>query len=319
MKTKKPDNQLKFSSLNVCKLIDQVSCLSCSGRNLIFLPERESLFCQDCNSIYPVVKQVPVMLPSKIKESQGESEIHKIYGTPFSYIEHYQKDAIEFDYFQSREGATAHSERRIREYISSEIRTGSGKILDLGCGSAWVAGIFCMKGYEVTSLDISEINVIKALDLYPFENHLGIVADAFHLPYPDNSFDFIVASEVLEHVKEPADFISNLFKILKPGGTLLVTTPYREKINYSLCVHCNRMTPHNAHLHSFDDKILAALLFCEDLRSFNISAFGNKVLIHLRTHVLLKYSGFRTWKMIDRIADLIYRAPSTYLAEWKKK
>ena len=38
----------------------------------------------------------------------------------FNYIDHYQKDAAEFDYFEERKGATAHDERRVREYIFSK-------------------------------------------------------------------------------------------------------------------------------------------------------------------------------------------------------
>jgi hypothetical protein len=39
----------------------------------------------------------------------------------FNYIDHYKKDAEEFDYFEERKGATAHDERRVREFIISKI------------------------------------------------------------------------------------------------------------------------------------------------------------------------------------------------------
>jgi hypothetical protein len=39
----------------------------------------------------------------------------------FNYIEHYKKDAAEFDYFEERKGATAHDERRVREFIISTV------------------------------------------------------------------------------------------------------------------------------------------------------------------------------------------------------
>ena len=79
--------------------------------------------------------------------------------------------------------------------------------------------------------------------LYPNEKHFGITADSFHLPFNDNSFDSIIASEIIEHVYDPEGFIKELFRVVKKGGSLIVTTPYKEKIIYYLCVHCNQKTP----------------------------------------------------------------------------
>ncbi|MBK6678888.1 MAG: hypothetical protein IPG53_02180 [Ignavibacteriales bacterium] len=50
----------------------------------------------------------------------------------FNYIEHYKNDAEQFDYFETRSGATAHDERRLREYIISEI--------DVKKGGFWMLG-----------------------------------------------------------------------------------------------------------------------------------------------------------------------------------
>ena len=177
----------------------------------------------------------------------------------FNYTEHYEKDASEFDYFEKRKGATAHDERRVREFIISKVGKNVNSILDVGCGRAWVADHFLRKGVKVYSLDISITNPAKAVKLYPSENHSGIVADSFRLPFADNSFDCVIASEIIEHVINPAEFIKELFRVVKKGGELIITTPYKEKIQYYLCIHCNKKTPANAHLHSFDEKILEGL------------------------------------------------------------
>ena len=76
----------------------------------------------------------------------------------FNYIDHYKKDAVEFDYFEERKGATAHDERRVREYIISKIPKKVNSILDVGCGNGWVAKEFLPKGKQVYSLDISVTN-----------------------------------------------------------------------------------------------------------------------------------------------------------------
>ena len=71
----------------------------------------------------------------------------------------------------------------------------------------------------------------------------GLIADAYKLPFNPNTLDCIVASEIMEHTFNPEKFISNLLNVLKPGGKIIITTPYDEQINYHLCVHCNHPTP----------------------------------------------------------------------------
>jgi SAM-dependent methyltransferase len=60
--------------------------------------------------------------------------------------------------------------------------------------------------------------------------------DATRLPFPDNTFDCVVTSEVLEHIQDDVSAISELTRVLKPGGRLGVTVPtmWPEKINWML-------------------------------------------------------------------------------------
>ena len=237
----------------------------------------------------------------------------------FNYIEHYQKDAVEFDYFEEREGATKHDERRVREYIISKVPKDVKSILDVGCGSGWVAEHFAKKGVKVHSLDISVTNPSKAMQLYPSKRHFGIVADSFRLPFADKSFDCVIASEIIEHVVNPAEFIKEVFRIVRKGGRLIITTPYKEKLIYYLCVHCNKKTPVHAHLHSFNEKMLEGYYEGNDLESFKYETFGNKLLIFLRTYILLKFLPFWLWKIKDRIANFIYNNPIHIICIYSKK
>jgi len=237
----------------------------------------------------------------------------------FNYIEHYQKDAVEFDYFEVRKGATKHDERRVREYIISKVPKDVSSILDVGCGSGWVAEHYTKKGIKVHSLDISITNPAKALQLYPSEKHAGIVADSFRLPFANNSFDCVIASEIIEHVVNPAEFIKEVFRVVKKGGILIITTPYKEKLMYYLCIHCNQITPVHAHIHSFDEKMLEGYYKDDDLESFKYETFGNKLLIFLRTYVVLKFLPFWLWKIKDWIANFIYNNPIHIICIYSKK
>lgn len=300
------------------KLLTLIKCIKCNHDNITVSPEGDELICTNCKQTYPIHNQIPLMLQNNEEPNLIESEIHKKQGTVFNYIDHYQKDAVDFDYFQVRESGTEHSEERVREYILSQIPKKTKNILDVGCGKAWVAKLCCPKNIEVVSMDIALTNVAKALKKYPFDNHSSVVADVFTLPFKENSFDCIIASEIIEHVVYPDIFVKNLMQILKPGGVLIITTPYKEKLNYSLCIHCNKLTPRHAHIHSFDEKILKELYNDSDVKSFEYITFGNKVLMHLRTHVFLRFLHFIIWKAIDKIVGFMYKAPASILVKWKK-
>lgn len=237
----------------------------------------------------------------------------------FNYIEHYKKDATDFDYFEERKGATAHDERRVREFIISKVEKNVKSILDVGCGRAWVADYFLPQGVKVFSLDISVTNPAKAVKLHPSENHFAITADSFHLPFDDNSFDCVIASEIIEHVVDPEEFAKELFRVVNKGGKLIITTPYKEKIIYYLCIHCNKKTPAHAHIHSFDEKKLEGLYSGEDLEKFGYETFGNKLLIFLRTYSILQFFPFGLWKLKDKFANLIFNKPIHIIGVYKKK
>lgn len=304
--------------MKINDFIEIVHCLNCGKPDLKLSEDANELVCMNCNQSYIIKNGVPVFIALTDYEKESQSSLHKNYNTQFKYVDHYQKDGEEHDYFQERGAGTEHGDRRVREYIFSKINKKTGRILDVGCGRAWVAEELCPKNYEIVSMDISLDNTSKALKKYLFENHSAVVADAFSLPFNENVFDYIIASEIIEHVVDPATFVKNLVQILKPGGTLIVTTPYKEKIKYTLCVHCNKPTPYYAHLHSFDEKILTSLYFGDDIKSCEYYTFGNKIPIHLRMHVFMRYFNFWWWKRFDRVFNFIYNAPFRILVKWEK-
>ena len=264
------------------KLSERLQCPKC-GSALAFV--EPTLQCAKCGSVYPIEQEVPILTAKR--EGDG-----------WDYLEHYKTDAEVFDYFEDRPAGTEHEEERLREYILHELPV-SSSILDVGCGKAWVAKTFQNKGVFVCSLDATVINTAKALKHYPSGDHAAVVADAFHLPFKEGSFEAVIASEIIEHVVDPAAFVRELYRVLSPGGTLIVTTPYKEVLRYTLCIHCNQNTPWNAHLHSFDEKTLASFLRDESNAKVSWKTFGNKALIHLRTHTLLSFLPFRGWKFVD--------------------
>ena len=226
----------------------------------------------------------------------------------FDYLTHYEQDAEHFDYFEAAHGATAHSERRLREYILSLVPQNAGSILDTGCGSAWVAKAFQNSGRFVCSLDISLVNTSKAIERYPSPNHVAVVADSYRLPFKEGSFDCIVAAEIIEHLHDPQAFADELMRVVKPGGTVLISTPYQERLVYEICIHCHLATPHNAHLHSWTKDQLSHL-FAINSESMRFLTFNNKLLLFVRLYPILQFFPLPLWKAVDAIANKIYNKP----------
>ncbi len=237
----------------------------------------------------------------------------------FDYKKHYTLDAEQFDYFEDRPPVVAHSERRLSEWILSLVPRTAKSVLDVGCGRAWVAASLCPKGIEVCSMDISPVNVEKALSRYPYPNHKGAIGDAFHLPFDDESFDCVIASEVVEHVPDPEAFVRSLFRVIKKGGALILSTPYKEKLRYELCIHCHQLTPANAHLHSFDEHRLTTLYQGDDLHRVQWHTFNNKLLLFLRTYIVLQFFPFWLWKFVDKMANVIFNKPANIVVKYFKR
>ncbi len=69
-----------------------------------------------------------------------------------------------------------------------------------------------------------------SLDMARYEG-IDVLGDALELPFSDNSFDAVVALEVLEHVKSPSGMIGEIHRVLKPGGAVILSTPFVWKVH----------------------------------------------------------------------------------------
>ena len=296
----------------ISKLVDPYS-----GEELIFSLKNDFLKTATGTN-YFIKNDIAVMIDAAHQTTRQETSLHKNFDSNFDYINHYETDAAQFDYFNNDEPSTTKQERkRSRQAIINSVPKNTVSILDIGCGSSWLAEHFLPKGKQIVSSDISITNPEKALAKFPHQNHAGIVCDAFNLPFKNNSFDCIVASEVMEHVYNPALFVDSLLKKIKPGGTLILVTPYNEKIEYFLCVHCNKPTPKNAHLHSFNEENIKGLFKSVTNKKIT-EVYCNKYFLKLRLYNLLSFLPFSLWRLVDKLANKIVKKPTTFLIKTVK-
>lgn len=285
-----------------------------TGGALSYDADRATLLDKCAGKTYQMEGRIPILIGGDEGAYQAKADLHKNYQSEFRYRDHYQKDAEFFDYFEAFESPAArHENRRLHEAILQRLPADCRLVLDAGCGSAWLAKLVLPKGIGVISTDISRINPGKALKKYPDKKHYGLVADVFNLPIRDEALDCIVAAEIMEHLSDPKTFVNRLYQKIRPGGKLIITTPYNEQIQYHLCVHCNRPTPAHAHLHSFHERNIENLI--PENSRWEWDKFSNKYLAKLRTHIVLKHFPFQFWKWTDRIANRLADKPTRLLIE----
>ena len=90
------------------------------------------------------------------------------------------------------------------------------KILDVGCGNQYITDKIRKGGYTVTALDKESPETSRWMKRKP-----DVIMDATHMDFMDNTFDVVVALEVIEH----SPCLNEIKRVLKPGGLFLCSTP----------------------------------------------------------------------------------------------
>jgi 2-polyprenyl-6-hydroxyphenyl methylase/3-demethylubiquinone-9 3-methyltransferase len=104
---------------------------------------------------------------------------------------------------------------------------------------------FADQGFELHGIDASGSGILQAKNQNTsITFHLADVAGTLPAGLPAESFDALICTEVIEHVFAPRNAIRNAYELLKPGGQMLMTTPYHGYLkNLSLAV-TGRMDQH---------------------------------------------------------------------------
>ena len=120
------------------------------------------------------------------------------------------------------------------DYDRLGLRPGD-RLLDLGCGFGRHAYEALRRGARIVACDMALPELQSVLytagamrdagEIAPTLSFSATNGDATRLPFADDSFDRIIASEVMEHVPDDIAALSELARVLRPGGTIAITVP----------------------------------------------------------------------------------------------
>jgi SAM-dependent methyltransferase len=105
----------------------------------------------------------------------------------------------------------------------------NAEVLDAGCGVGYGSAYLGEVAARVVGVDRDEPAIAYACARYGGPNVEFRVGDVLALDFPDEAFDAVCSFETIEHVEDPAGFVAEMARVLRPGGAFLVSTPRADE------------------------------------------------------------------------------------------
>lgn len=145
----------------------------------------------------------------------------------------------------------------------------NSRVLDVGCGGGFLSNALALAGHEVTGVDLSEDALRIAHEYDRTKKVKYLTADAYHLPFPDESFDAVSAMDFLEHVERPDEVIQEISRVLKKDGLFFYHTFNRHFFSWLIVIKLVEWlipkTPKNMH-------VLKLFIRPQELKEFCLKA-----------------------------------------------
>ncbi|SRR5258708_7157117 len=140
------------------------------------------------------------------------------HGTPAVWDEIF--DGVDVVYSDSPQTQNQLFEHMKISYLSEIFPQKKSKLLEVGCGSAFVSLYFAKKGWDVTSLDVNKSIIEIAKNNFEKQKAKGtfLVGNAEKLTFKDNEFDVVTSFGLMEHFINPEIAIKEMVRVTKKGG-----------------------------------------------------------------------------------------------------
>ena len=184
----------------------------------------------------------------------------------------------EFEWHAETAGNGDSGEKLTRVFVELVKKLeGVSSICDLGCGNGHITGRLAKLGYQVTGVDASSSGIQIAQRTYP---HVNFVEALIDRELSLGQFDLVVSSDVIEHMYRPSDLLDAARSLLKPGGQILLGTPYHGYLKNLVLAATGKMDAHFSALHDgghikfFSVKTLSMLMKAHGFQDLNYTFYG---------------------------------------------
>lgn len=155
------------------------------------------------------------------------------------------------------------------------------RVMDVGCGNGFWAGEFARRGCTVVGIDPSPTGIEIARRTHPgvrfevMEASENLLAEL-----GEEAFDLIVSTEVVEHLYSPQSWAVGCFRALRPGGTLVLSTPYHGWLKNVALAVSGKLDPHHdalregGHIKFFSRATLQTLLTANGFENVRFAGAG---------------------------------------------
>ncbi len=189
--------------------IDSLICIKC--QNTLALVNGQYR-CDTCKAEYKVNKGIPIFLPDVIKDST------------LCEIKSWNNKKRKIMTVPPWQAVLIHA-NDMREYLDAiESIRFSGKVLEIGAGYGW-ASLIVKSRFPETEVYITDVALSALIKSQEMEKMFGVqadkrmVVDIQSTPFPDKYFDIVLGCSVLHHIPDLTKGLSEIYRILKPGGT----------------------------------------------------------------------------------------------------
>ena len=164
-----------------------------------------------------------------------------------------------------------------RSFLLSAVAAGE-RVLDVGCGEGVFAAALLDAGAQVTAADIAQEPLRRTHAAHPGLETVLLEGES-DWPLPDSAFDVVWAGEVIEHVADTAGWLSELRRVLRSGGRLLLSTPSlgRAQLLQAALSRASfraRFDPRSDHLRHYSRETLSALIADFGFERIDVRAGG---------------------------------------------
>ncbi len=198
-------------------------------------PAIEGWSCQRCGALYPA-GSVPITIPVDKISWAEDAHDNRLSANVFYQERIDNNNGWWVDRSAHYATLRRHDWLAYREPIAHYVRGRYTRpiIVDAGGGDGWfLKGCEdLIPGMRGVLIDLSDTVVQNGIERHHFRTVSGFSGSIEHLPFRTDSVDVVVSIEVLEHVRNPEDFFASVWRILRPGGCFVLTTP--NPLSYAL-------------------------------------------------------------------------------------